>query len=72
MMKFKILKKLGDSVYAVEHRSAELPDSVQRHAEHDGQEDDLENVALNERSHEAIRDDVRQELPPFPLLALLD
>ena len=57
---------------AVEDGRADLPMRVEGDAEDHGHEDDLQDVALDERLDDAGRDDVDEELPPLLALAGLD
>ena len=60
------------ALHQVQDRGADPADRVQGDAEDDGQEDDLQDVALDERLDHAGRDDVGEELPPVLVLALFD
>ena len=62
----------GEALHAVQDGCADLAHGVQGDAEDDGDEDDLQDVALNEGAHDAVGDDVGEELPPLLVLAGVD
>ena len=56
MMKLRILNiDAGQALHAVQDGGADLAHGVQGDAEDDGDEDDLQDVALNEGADHAVR-----------------
>ena len=57
------------SVDQVQDRAADVTDGVERDTEEHCHEDDLQDVALDERADHAVGDQVGDELPPLLGLA---